>query len=144
MRAREFITESVQATTLAKLYNGNYPDRDETFWDYVSTTEFDKPLLIQTLPRHKVMMTLLSQYRAEHIDEITDMLDDDQQEIVQSYTNDPALSSKVIVLSGDRIIDGNHRALAAAIKGVPINYIDLSDLEDTDEIDETELYRKLV
>lgn len=144
MRAKEFITESVQETTLAKLYNGNYPDRDETFWDYVSSNEFDKPLSIKTLPRHKVMMTLLSQYRAEHIDEITDMLDDDQQEIVQSYTNDPALSSKVIVLFGDRIIDGNHRALAAAIKGAPINYIDLADLEDTDEIDETELYRKLV
>ena len=142
-------------TTLAQLYNGNYPDRDETFWDYVSPSEFDTPLNIQTLQRHKVMLTLLGQYRAEHIDEIADRLDDEQQEIVQSYMNDPQLSSKVIVLSGDkyRIIDGNHRALAAALKGVPINYVDLADLDET-EVDEdtgigfrwtgNEKYRKLV
>jgi predicted N-acetyltransferase YhbS len=124
------------STTLAQLYNGDYPDRDEAFWDYVSPSEFNTPLAIQTLPRHKVLMTLLGQYRVEHIDEITDMLDDEQQEIVQSYTNDPALSNKVIVLAGHRIIDGNHRALAAAIKGVPINYVDLADLEEQEDIDE--------
>ena len=130
MRAKEFIIESSQQTTLAQLYNGNYPDRDETFWDYVSPSEFNMPLDIQTLAKHKVMIMLLSQYRAEHIDDVMDMLDDDRKELVQSYIDDPALSSKVIVLADDRIIDGNHRALAAAIKGVPINYIDLADLED--------------
>ena len=84
MRAKEFIIESSQQTTLAQLYNGNYPDRDETFWDYVSPSEFNTPLDIQTLARHKVLITLLGQYRAEHIDEIRDRLDDEQQEIVQA------------------------------------------------------------
>ena len=134
--AKHLMKEDASSTTLAQLYGGNYPDRDETFWDYVSSSEFDTPLNIQTLPRHKVMITLLSQYRAEHIDEVVDMLDDDRKELVQSYVDDPALSSKVIVLSGDRIIDGNHRALAAAIKGVPINYIDLADLEETGDDNE--------
>ena len=137
MRAKEFINES--KTTLNNMYGGHFPDRDEAFWDYVSPSEFNTPLAIQTLPRHKVLMTLLGQYRVEHIDEITDMLDDEQQEIVQSYTNDPSLSNKVIVLAGHRIIDGNHRALAAAIKGVPINYIDLADLEEQEDIDEAEV-----
>lgn len=141
MRAKEFIIESSQQTTLAQLYNGDYPDRDEAFWDYVSPSEFNTPLAIQTLPRHKVLMTLLGQYRAEHIDDVMDMLDDDRKELVQSYINDPALSSKVIVLAGHRIVDGNHRALAAAVKGVPINYVDLADLEeepeDIDEADTT-------
>ena len=133
MRATEFIIESLQQTTLSSLYNGNYPDRDETFWDYVSTGELNKPLDIQTLARHKVMITLLGQYRAEHIDDVIDMLDDDRKELVQSYVDDPALSSKVIVLADHRIIDGNHRALAAAIKGVPINYVDLADLEEQED-----------
>jgi hypothetical protein len=83
------------------------------------------------------LIMLLSQYRAEHIDDITDMLDDDQQEIVQSYINDPALSSKIVVVANNRIIDGNHRALAAAIKGIPINYVDLAEL-DEESIDEEE------
>ena len=134
--AKHLMKEDANTTTIAQLYNGNYPDRDETFWDYVSPSEFNTPLTVQTLARHKVLITLLGQYRAEHIDEITDRLDDEQQEIVQSYINDPALASKIIVVADDRIIDGNHRALAAAIKGVPINYVDLADLEETDEIDE--------
>lgn len=142
--AKHLMKEDANTTTLAQLYDGDYPDRDEMFWDYVSPNEFNTSLSIQTLPRNKVMIMLLSQYRVEHVDELTDILDDDQKEIVQSYTNDPQLSSKVIVLAGDRIIDGNHRALAAAIKGVPINYVDLADLYETDEIDETKLYRKLV
>lgn len=151
--AKYLMKEDTSSTTLAKLYNGNYPDRDETFWDYVNPSEFDTPLTIQTLQRHIVMLTLLGQYRVEHIDDIMDMLDDDRKELVQSYVDDPNLSSKVIVLSGDRIIDGNHRALAAALKGVPINYVDLADLEET-EVDENtgigfrwtgnEKYRKLV
>ena len=126
------------STTLAQLYNGNYPDRDETFWDYVNSSEFNTPLTIQTLARHKVMIMLLGQYRAEHIDDVMDMLDDDRKELVQSYVDDPALSSKVIVLSGDRIIDGNHRALAAALKGVSINYVDLADLEEPEDIAEAD------
>lgn len=124
--------------TLQQLYGGNYPDRDETFWDYVNHGEFNIPLEIQTLPKHKVMIMLLGQYRAEHVDEITDMLDDDQQEIAQAYVNDPALSSKVIVVADNRIIDGNHRALAAAIRGVPINYVDLDELSQDDEEELTE------
>jgi hypothetical protein len=121
-------------TTLRDLYDGDFPDRDETFWDYVTLDEVDEPLTIQVMPKHKVMIMLLSQYRAEHIDEVTDMMDDEQKEIVQSYINSPDLSSKIIVVANGRIIDGNHRALAAAIKGVPIRYIDLADLDEIAEM----------
>jgi len=124
-------------TTLNNIYGGHFPDRDEEFWDYVTPREFGQALTVETMQKHKVLIQLLSQYRAEHIDDITDMLDDDQQEIVQSYVNDPALSSKIVVVANNRIIDGNHRALAAAIKGVPINYVDLSEL-DEEPIDEAE------
>ena len=136
MRAKEFINEN--KTTLNNMYGGDFSDRDEDFWDYVTPRELDQSLTVETMPKHKVLIMLLSQYRAEHIDDITDMLDDDQQEIVQSYVNDPTLSSKTIVVANNKIIDGNHRALAAAIKGVPINYVDLAEL-DEEPIDEAEL-----
>ena len=129
----EQINES--KTTLNNMYGGHFPDRDEEFWDYVTPRELGQALTVETMQKHKVLIMLLSQYRAEHIDDITDMLDDDQQEIVQSYVNDPALSSKTIVVANNKIIDGNHRALAAAIKGVPINYVDLAEL-DEEPIDE--------
>ena len=134
-RISKLMKEGVgSTTTLTQLYGGNFPDRDETFWDYVSNSELNKPLTVQTMQRHLVKIMLLSQYRAEDIEDITDMLDDEQQAIVAAYENDPALSSKVIVIADDRIIDGNHRALAAAIKGVPINYVDLSELDGDEEV----------
>lgn len=134
MKSTEFLIE--EKTTLNKIYAGEFPSRDETFWDYVSKPDFDKELKIKTLSKHNLLIMLLSQYRVEHIDEIVeDMLDDDQKEILDFYLKDPNLSKKTIVVSNHLIIDGNHRALAAAIRGIPINYVDLSYLDDK-EIDE--------
>jgi len=127
MRYKEFITEN--KVSLNDLYKGNFPDRNEMFWDYVRPSEFDELLSIKPMPKHLVKIMLQDQYRVEHIDEILDMMDEDQVEILEKYMNDPNLSNKVIVILGDRIIDGNHRALAAAMKNVPINYINLADLE---------------
>ena len=117
------------------LYQGNFPDRDELFWDEVRSSDLKIPLTIHTMPKHKISIMILSQYRVEHLDELVDMLDEEQQETLQRYLNDPNLSSKIVVVYGNRIIDGNHRALAAAIKGVSINYVDLADI-DEQELDE--------
>jgi len=123
-------------TTVNKLYAGNFPGRNESFWDEVRPDDFDMPLEVKVMSKHMLSIMLQSQYRVEHLDEILDMMDEDQQEILQRYMSDPNLSNKVILVSGDRIIDGNHRALAAAMKGVPIHYVDLEDLEDQDDLDE--------
>lgn len=127
MRSTEFLKES--KITLQDLYKGDFPDRDETFWDYVRTGELQIPLEIKTIPKYKLQILLQSQYRVEHLDELLDIMDEDQIEILEKYKNDPNLSNKIILMAGGRIIDGNHRALAAAMKGVPINYIDLADLD---------------
>ena len=128
MRAAEFLSES-QQTTLNDLYDGDFPGRDESLWDEIGTMDLDTPLMIHTMPRYKIEIMLLGQYRAEHLDEIVDMMDPDQKEVLEHYMNDPTLADKVIVISDDRIIDGNHRALAAAYKGSSIKYIDLSELQ---------------
>ena len=61
MRAHEFLKEN--KTTLNKLYNGNFPDRDESFWDEVRPDEFDNPLEVKILPKHKLAIILQRQYR---------------------------------------------------------------------------------
>ena len=132
MRYKEFITEN--KVSLNDLYKGNFPDRNEMFWDYARSSEFDELLTIKPMPKHLVKIMLQDQYRVEHIEEILDMMDQDQKETLEQYMSDPNLSNKVIVIAGDKIIDGNHRALAAAIKNMPINYVDLSDLENLDEM----------
>jgi hypothetical protein len=133
MRALEFITEN-KSTTIEKLYGGDYPERDELFWDYVRPDELNRDLTIQTMPKHKLKIMLQSQYRVEHLDEILDMMDEDQQAVLQRYMNDPNLSNQIILIADDRIIDGNHRALAAAMNSMPINYVDLADLDELDEM----------
>lgn len=136
MRANEFICETT--TTLNQLYlHDGLPDSDELFWDYVGTMDLRKSLSIQIMPRHKIQIMLLSQCNVEHLDEITDMLDENQQEVVEQYMNDPQLSNQIIVVCDGRIIDGNHRALAAAMNGTSIKYVDLSDLDEPEDIDET-------
>ena len=121
--------------TLAQLYNGHYPDRDEEFWDHVSSSDMNIPLPVHQIAPYKLSIMLLSQYRIEHLDDLFDMMNEEQQETVQHYINDPNLSAQTIVIEDGRIIDGNHRALAAAIKKKPINAVDLMDLENQ-EVDE--------
>lgn len=139
MRVREFISEST--TTLKSLYGDNYPDRDELFWDWVRPGELELPLTVQTLSKHRLLVQLLSQYRAEHIDEIVDLLNDDQRNIIERYRSDPNLSNKIIVIAANRIVDGNHRALAAALNGTSIKYVDLAEL-DKENLSERKRKRK--
>jgi hypothetical protein len=63
-------------------------------------------------------------------------MSDEQRDIVHRYESDPSLSTKIIVMSDGRIIDGNHRALAAALKGVSIQSVDISELDDSEVLDE--------
>lgn len=132
MRAKELFESSI---TLRALYGDNLPDRDERFWDEIRTNELEIPLQIKTLPSYKIEILLRDQYRVEHLDELLDLLDTDQRSVLERYRADPRLSQSIIVLSGDRIIDGNHRALAAALNRVSIRYVDLADLEEQDVVE---------
>ena len=123
MRAYEFLIET--DISLSQLYSDDYPDHDEIFWNYVSNSDLNTKFEVEKLSPMKLDILLLSQYRVEHIDEIVDMLKDEQIEIINDYRSSPNLSDSIIVLANNRIIDGNHRALAAALNHVPIKYIDL-------------------
>lgn len=127
MRSREFISES--QITLQDLYQDNFPDRRDLFWDYVGTADLNTPLEIRRISPFRLSLLLRDQYRVEDLDELWDMMTDEQKEIVNKYMMDSNLGNTTIVLSGDRIIDGNHRALAAALRKLSVNSIDLSDLD---------------
>lgn len=115
-----------QTITLADIYS-EYPDHDEMIWNYVGDSDFDIPFTIQTINPNRLNIYLTSQYRIEHVEELFDMMDEDQRETVEHYENDPTLSNQIIVMSDGRIIDGNHRALAAVLANKPIKYIDVSE-----------------
>lgn len=134
MRAYQILNET--KTTLSALYKNGLPDRDEQFWNEVTRSDLDIPLEINKIAPYKLGIILTSQYRVEHIDEL--VLKGEQKRVVNQYRKDPNLSDSIIVMSDGRIIDGNHRALAAYLTKRPINYVDLNDLA---EITEDEDYR---
>ena len=116
-------------TTIADIYDNDYPDRQDAFWDHVTNSDLNKPLTIEKISGMKLKITIMSQYHVEHLDELFDMMDDDQKETVEHYMDDSNLSNQTILMANNRIIDGNHRALAAALTNRPINYVDLSELD---------------
>ena len=118
------------STTLTSIYQNNFPDRDDAFWDHVGRLDLKKPLTIYTMPPHKIKLLLLSQYGQEHLDDVVDMIDDkDRINILKRYRRAKDLSNQIIVVTDDMIIDGNHRALAAALENKSIKYVNLSDLD---------------
>lgn len=142
MRFKEIISEST--TTLKQMYQGDYPDRDEMFWDYVRPDEFDRDLEIQKLSPFKLKMMLTSHYQVEDLEELVDMIDEeDRLELLQRYQTDPNLSNRIIVVADGMIVDGNHRALAAALTNRPINYVDLADLEIDPEDEQLDEIKRL-
>ena len=85
---------------------------------------------ISVLPAYKLRIILTSQYRVEDLEELLDMLDSDRRSLINRYQNDPGLSNNIIVVADGKIIDGNHRALAAALNKTSIKYVDLDELEE--------------
>jgi hypothetical protein len=123
--AMTYEDSSNQTITLADIYGGEYPDDDEIIWNYVSDSDFDIPFTVQTIHPTVLDQVLTMQYGVEDIEDLYNKMQPEQEEIIDHYKNDPNLSQQIIVLNQDRIIDGNHRALAAVLANKPINYIDV-------------------
>lgn len=119
--------EQNNSITLSDLYINDYPDDDELIWNYVGRGDFDIPFTIKTIRPVALDQILTNQYNVEHIDDLFDKMEPEQEDIVQDYKDDPKLSDRIIVLSSDRIVDGNHKALAAVLANKPIKYIDIAE-----------------
>ena len=122
-------------TTLDDLYQGEYPDEDELIWNFVSNQDFDVPFTVKTLNANTLKYMLLDTYGVDELKDLFKKMQPDQRATIEYYKNDTNLSQHIIVVNKNIIIDGNHRALAAALRGVSINCIDLSELDNV-EVDE--------
>jgi hypothetical protein len=120
-----------ETTTLNQLYKDGKPDHNETIWDY-GTMIWDNPYEVELIGAHKLNMYLCDQYNVEFLEDLFDRMKPEQHEIVDKYINDPALSNSIIVLDNGYIVDGNHRAIAAALTKRPIKYIDIGEEEITE------------
>lgn len=120
---------AAETTSLDKIYHGMRPDHDEMIWNYVGDSDFDTEFPIETINPTKLGLYLRSQYRIEDLEELFDMMEEDQEILVNHYMKEPNLSNEIIVMYDGKVIDGNHRALAAALTNKPIRYIDIGEEE---------------
>lgn len=127
----EPVTESTETTTLDTIYHGMRPDHDEMIWNYVGDSDFDIEFPIQKINPTMLRLYLTSQYRVEDLEELFDMMDDDQEILVNHYMKEPNLSNEIIVMYDGKVIDGNHRALAAALTNKPIRYVDIGEEDES-------------
>jgi hypothetical protein len=118
-------------TTLKDIYKGDYPDRQDVFWDFVTPSDLNRSLKIYSIRPIELRITLTSQYRVESLYDLLDMVKDERLDIVKRYRKHPNLSDFIIVMANNRVIDGNHRALAAALNNVSIRYVSLNDLDES-------------
>ena len=135
MRAKEFTKPGT--ITLDQIYDGHTPDRDEHIWNYVSHNDFNIPFTIHTIQPMVLRNILEIQYGVDDIEDLFHKIQPEQEEIIKQYTTHPNLHQEIIILNKDRVIDGNHRALAAVLAKKPIRYIDVS--EDIEEVNEAPL-----
>jgi hypothetical protein len=119
-----------ETITLNQLYGDDKPDRQDTIWDY-GTMIWDTPYDIGIISPRTLDMYLCEQYNVEFIEDLFERMSDEQHEIVNNYIEDPNLSNKIIVLDNGHIVDGNHRAIAAALTKRPIKYVDIGEEEES-------------
>lgn len=113
-------SENVETITLRELFAQHEPE--QTVLDSLGADDYDVPLkILQVDPK-----TLKTTTGFPLPSQIETALDGPTSMIVRHYKHRP--SKLPIVVSGDTIEDGNHRAMADLIKGRPTRVVDLDDL----------------
>lgn len=119
-----------QFLSLDEIYLDDSPldDDSEIINNFVSPMDSDKPMPVKTLTAEqasqyfKVDGTPLMVVFSDHAT-------DDQIEMIE-YKKRRFDNHRVLVSSGDLLLDGYHHAVAAIQLGKPINYVDVNDMED--------------
>jgi hypothetical protein len=122
-------------TTLKDLYPEE-PEDSERIWDYWKSDRGEK-YEIQEMPSYKLRDLLIN---GENIlDFYEDRAKPEQKKLVRKYVRkDPG---GVVIMDGDRIIDGHHRIVAAILAGRSVKYINVGS-GDEEELEESARKKK--
>lgn len=129
MNAAEIIVnrllENYGQVTLADL-GLDRADEDELIWQFIGRIDLRKPLSVHSIdPKSIRRLKGLEHYRHAS---------SSQRVTVKDYVRllkagKLSQNEMTIVVYDGHIIDGHHRAKAAVLAGVPLFYVDLSDLD---------------
>ena len=134
MKLSEILFESEEVMTLNQLYDGDTPDESEMIWNFVGLEDFDVPFRVITVDPVRIW----NEWKpdgSQTMKEVYESYADKDQKRHVAALRKALKRGKVfepIVVSGDELVDGNHRVAAMALEG--INSAKALDLEQEDEV----------
>ncbi len=123
----DIITENVGKTVLiTDLYSTRQLSNErEAICDYAPPVDWDKPLVVRQMTA-SVAAGLQSGSGTDVMDTFETNSTQAQKRIVEKKMKNFD-ESRIVVLCGQDIVDGNHQVVAAVKLGKPVLYVDLSD-----------------
>ena len=126
-----------EAMTLNQLYDGDTPDESEMIWNFVGLEDFDVPFRVVTVDPVKIWNEWKPDGSQTMKEVFTAYADKDQKRQVGALRK--ALKQgkvfEVVVVSGDELVDGNHRVAAMALEGIrSAKALDLAQEEQKNEV----------
>jgi hypothetical protein len=106
---------------LSTILDGDLPEENEVLYNFITPEDMDKSFHIKTinpnlLLTYKGDMTIKNSFK---------FADNDSKKLIQYYIKKQ--DSKPIILDGIKVIDGNHRVMAAILSKRLISAIDLKE-----------------
>lgn len=105
------------------------PDRDETIWDYVGSSEWDTPFLVREVNPAEFIQNRVHGLGKTYAEVYATDATAESKRKVRAMKRDAAEVAKlVIVVCDTQIVDGWHRMIALAEAGVTsVRVLDLAD-----------------
>lgn len=134
IKLSSILFEGEEVMTLNQLYDGDTPDESEMIWNFVGLEDFDVPFRVITVDPVRIW----NEWKpdgSQTMKEVYESYADKDQKRHVAALRKALKQGKVfepIVVSGDELVDGNHRVAAMALEG--INSAKALDLEQEDEV----------
>ena len=121
----KILEDTGNTITLNEIYGDGLPDDDELFWNFISNNDLDTSFTIKEISPKDLHNKILYTYQVDSIEVVMSLLTKSQKRIISHYRKH--INDKPIIISGDIIIDGHHRALAGLLDSRHIFYIDVDE-----------------
>lgn len=103
-------------------------DENEALYNYVSEDDFNTEFEVKEMSYLDANKLKTLHGDMTVIEAFKDYADNDQKELVK-YKMDHFDSNRIVVLSGNVVIDGNHQVVAAILSKKPVKYIAVDSCE---------------
>ena len=120
MKLSKILFEEAEIMTLNQLYDGDTPDESEMIWNFVGLDDFDIPFRVIDIDPVKIW----NEWKpdgSQTMQEVYELYADRNQKRHIAALRKELKRGKVfdpVVVSGDELVDGNHRVAAMALEGI--------------------------